>query len=362
MNNNVSILGVGKLGLCLALNLEKKGFNIIGVDVSENYINLLNNKNFVTTEPYVVEYLQQSKNIKFTTNLKLALENDIIFVVVRTPSTPDWKYNPTDIENIASQLINLGRQEKRKDLIINCTTFPGYCDTLQEKLKEYNYYVSYNPEFIAQGTIIKDQINCDNVLIGEADQYAGNLIENIYKQIVESNPIYNRMTRTEAELTKLSVNCFLTTKISYANMIGDIANRLGCNANRVLGAVGTDSRIGSKYLEPGFGFGGPCFPRDNRALAKCGEEVGIDAIISKATDKMNKKHLQYQIEDFIKQNPNKEKIIEVNFITYKKDSILIEESQQLKFVLKLQELGYKIKVLDQRKEVIQQLEKDGIIL
>ena len=83
--------------------------------MSENYINLLNNKNFVTTEPYVVEYLQQSKNIKFTTNLKLALENDIIFVVVRTPSTPDWKYNPTDIENIASQLINLGRQEKQNN-------------------------------------------------------------------------------------------------------------------------------------------------------------------------------------------------------------------------------------------------------
>jgi len=357
MDNNISILGVGKLGLCLALNLEKKGFNIIGVDVSENYIQSLNNKTLVTSEPYVVEYLQQSKNIKFTTDLKLALENDIIFVVVRTPSTPDWKYDHTDIENIANQLINLGKQEKRKDLIINCTTFPGYCDTLQEKLKKYNYYISYNPEFIAQGAIIKDQINCDNVLIGEADQYAGDLIENIYKQMVESNPIYNRMTRTEAELTKLSVNCFLTTKISYANMVGDVANRLGCDANRVLGAVGTDSRIGSKYIKPGFGFGGPCFPRDNRALTKCGEEVGIDAIISKATDEMNEKHLQYQIEDFIKQNPNKEKIIEINFITYKKDSTLIEESQQLKFALKLKELGYNIKILDQREEVLNQIKK-----
>lgn len=354
-NNNISILGVGKLGLCLALNLEKKGFNIIGVDIFENYINSLNNKTFTTSEPYVNEYLQTSKNILFTTDLKTALYNDVLFIVVRTPSTYDWKYDHTDIENIANQLINFGPQPTRKDLIINCTTFPGYCNTLQEKLKKYNYYISYNPEFIAQGSIIKDQINCDNVLIGEADQYAGDLVENIYKQMVESNPIYNRMSRTEAELTKLSVNCFLTTKISYANMVGDIANRLGCNADIVLEAVGTDSRIGSKYIKPGFGFGGPCFPRDNRALAKCGEEVGIEAIISKATDEMNEKHLQYQIEDFIKQNPNKEKIIKIDFVTYKKDSILLEESQQLKFALKLKELGYKIEILDQREEILNQL-------
>lgn len=352
---NISILGVGKLGLCLALNLERKGFNIVGVDIFEDYIESLNNKTFITSESLVNEYLQESKNINFTINLETALQNDILFIVVRTPSTSDWKYDHTDIENIANQLIALGKQPKRKDLIINCTTFPGYCDTLQEKLKDYNYYISYNPEFIAQGSIIRDQLFCDNVLIGAADEYAGGLIMNIYKQMVESNPVYNIMTRTEAELTKLAVNCFLTTKISYANMVGDIANRLGCNADKVLNAIGTDSRIGSKYIKPGFGFGGPCFPRDNRALAKCGEELGIDAIISKATDEMNEKHLQYQIEDFIKNNPDRNKIIKIDFVTYKKDSILIEESQQLKFALKLKELGYKVEILDKREEVISQL-------
>ena len=190
------------------------------------------------------------------------------------------------------------------------------------------------------------------MLIGEADEYAGNLIEAIYKQMCESNPIINRMTVTEAELTKLSVNCFLTTKISYANMVGDIAERLDYDPNVVLSAVGTDSRIGSKYIKPGFGFGGPCFPRDNRALAKCGEEVGVDAVISKATDEMNEKHLEYQIEQFLKQNPNKDVVVEIPFVTYKKESTLIEESQQLKFAIRLKELGYKIKVLDDRSEVL----------
>lgn len=362
MHKNISIIGVGKLGLCLALNLERKGFNITGVDIFEDYIQSLNNKSYNTSEPFVNEYLQSSNNITFTTNLERSLQNDIIFVVVRTPSTTEWKYDHTDIDNIADQLIKFGKQPTRKDLIINCTTFPGYCDTLQEKLKEYNYYVSYNPEFIAQGTIIKDQVYCDSVLIGEADQQAGELISDIYHQMVESNPTYSRMSRTEAELTKLSVNCFLTTKISYANMVGDIATRLGCNADKVLEAIGTDSRIGSKYLKPGFGFGGPCFPRDNRALARCAEEVEIDAVISKATDEMNEKHLHYQLQDFLKNNPDKTKPVEIEFVSYKKDSILIEESQQLKFALLLKKLGYNIVVLDQRKEVLDQLIRYGITL
>ena len=138
-------------------------------------------------------------------------------------------------------------------------------------------------------------------------------------------------------------------------MVGDITSRLGCDADRVLKAIGTDSRIGNKYLKPGFGFGGPCFPRDNRALAKCGEEVGIDAVISRATDEMNEKHLQYQIEDFIKNNPDKNKAVEIDFITYKKESTIIEESQQLKFAQKLKELGYNIQLLDQRQEVLNQI-------
>lgn len=352
---NISIIGVGKLGLCLGLNLERKGYNVLGIDKDNAYVESLKLKTFQSEEKYVSEYLKDSRRFTFSTNIADAISNDIIFVVVATPSTEDHKYDHGQIENIIQQIISFGKQPKRKDIIINCTTFPGYCDTLHSKLVEYNYHISYNPEFIAQGSIIKDQVSCDNVLIGQADEYAGNLIQAIYENMVESKPLYNKMSRTEAELTKLSVNCFLTTKISYANMIGDIAERLGCNADKVLQAVGTDSRIGNKYIKPGFGFGGPCFPRDNRALAKCGEEVGIDAIISKATDEMNKKHLEYQIEDFVKKHPNKNQVIEIEYVTYKKDSVLLEESQQLKFAVKLKELGYNIKMLDTRKEVVKQL-------
>lgn len=354
-NNKISIIGVGKLGLCLSLNLERSGFEIIGIDVNQNYIDSLNSKQYESSEPYVSELLKESNKIKFTTDISESIKSDIIFVVVKTPSDENWKFDHTQIEDVANELIKLGKQPVRKDLVINCTTFPGYCDSLHQRLKEYNYYVSYNPEFIAQGTIIKDQINCDTVLIGEADKIAGDLISEIYQSMVKSNPTYNRMSRTEAELTKLSVNCFLTTKISFANMIGDIAIRLNCNPETVLTAVGNDSRIGNKYLKHGYGFGGPCFPRDNRALNKCAEEVGIDAVISRATDVMNEKHLNYQVEEFIKNNPNKEEVINLDFVTYKKESTLIEESQQLKFAIKLKEMGYNIRVLDNREEVIEQL-------
>jgi nucleotide sugar dehydrogenase len=349
--DKISIIGVGKLGLCLGLNLERKGFNITGVDINENYIQSLNNKTYTTSEPFVNEYLQESKNVKFTTDLKQALENDVLFVVVRTPSTSDWKYDHTDIENIADKLISFGKQNTRKDLIINCTTFPGYCDTLQEKLKDYNYFVSYNPEFIAQGTIIKDQIKCDNVLIGEADKYAGDLINVIYYRMVESNPIYNRMSRTEAELTKLSVNCFLTTKISYANMIGDIASRLGCDADRVLKAIGTDSRIGNKYLKPGFGFGGPCFPRDNRAFGIFAEMMGVYPHISYATDQSNTDHVSH----YSKTLAVEEKVtIIFESVAYKPGTTIIEESQQLKTALYLVNQGYRV-VIRETSRVIEQV-------
>lgn len=355
MVKNISVIGVGKLGLCLSLNLERSGFNVLGVDLDYDYIEKLNKKELVSSEPFVTDLLKNSKNVNFTTNIKESIENDVIFIVVKTPSTNDNKYDHTQIDNIVNFLISNGKQKTRKDLIINCTTFPGYSDTVHEKLKNYNYFVSYNPEFIAQGSIIMDQITCDNVLIGQSDDYSGNLIESIYKKMCTSNPIFNKMSRTEAEITKLSVNCFLTTKISYANMISDISVRMNCDPNVILNAIGTDSRIGSKYIKPGFGFGGPCFPRDNRALSKCAEEVNVDAVLSKATDIMNEKHLEYQVDFFQKNNPDKTKVVNIEYVTYKKDSVILEESQQLKYALKLKELGYKINIQDKRPEVLEEL-------
>jgi nucleotide sugar dehydrogenase len=220
--------------------------------------------------------------------------------------------------------------------------------------------VSYNPEFIAQGTILKNQEKPDIVLIGEGDKLAGDILEKIYKKHTSNNPSICRMSKTEAEICKISLNCFLTTKIAFANMVGDIAINSGYNPEKILLAIGSDTRIGSKYINHGYGYGGPCFPRDNRALAIYANKKGIDALISKASDKSNKLHLDYLVENFIKNNPvNKQVIIES--VTYKPDSTILEESQQLLFVYKLAKKGYSV-LIKERNSVINELkEKYGDI-
>lgn len=354
-NPEISIIGIGKLGLCFALNLERSGYKVCGMDIRESYVNALNSKTFSSPEPSVNEFLENSDFIFFTTDLKKALESDVIFICVDTPSTSEFRYDHSKIETIVGNIIDLGVAKKRKELVINSTTFPGFCEELAACLKPFNYHVSYNPEFIAQGTIMEDQINSEHVLIGEADEISGEKIARIYKKMCRINPVINRMSRTEAELTKLSVNCFLTTKISFANMIGDICERYNCEASTVLNAVGSDSRIGKKYLKPGFGFGGPCFPRDNRALARCADDVGVEALISIATDEMNDKHLEYQIESFVLKNKDKEKPVYFQTVTYKPESVSLEESQQLKFAVELKRLGYNVIITDDRPEVLEKL-------
>jgi nucleotide sugar dehydrogenase len=230
---------------------------------------------------------------------------------------------------------------------------PEYCDTLHEKMSSYNYVVSYNPEFIAQGTILRDQANPDMVLIGEGDKEAGDIIQEHYDRMTNNHPRVCRMNRIEAEITKLSLNCFLTTKIAYANMVGDIAIKSGADPDVVLGAIGHDTRIGNKYLRYGYGYGGPCFPRDNRALAIYAGDKGIDAIISRASDRSNNMHLMNQVKFFLDINPEPTTIM-IDTVTYKPESTMIVESQQLAYAATLVKHGHKV-IINERPSVVEQV-------
>jgi UDPglucose 6-dehydrogenase len=348
----IGILGVGKLGLCFALNIEQKGFQVIGIDTNESYVSQLNNKSFYSFEPKVNELLSASKNFTASTDIKSALGKDIniLFVMVATPSESDGSYNHEQIERIAQELIRFGKRTDTVHLVIGCTTMPGYCDTLAEKLESLNYTVNYNPEFIAQGSIIQNQKNPDQVLIGEANAEAGNAIVGVYEKMCENNPIFCRMSRLSAEIAKIATNCFLTTKISFANSIGDLAKKVGAEPEKILAAIGADSRIGNKYLQYGFGFGGPCFPRDNRALGHFAEQNGYELMISKATDNVNRKHLEFQFEDYMKQFSKEDSIV-FDGITYKKGSTLLDESQQLKLAVLLANAGRRVMITDVEKVV-----------
>jgi UDPglucose 6-dehydrogenase len=354
--DNISVIGVGKLGLCLALNLENSGFNVMGCDVNNDYIEELNNKKFISDEPKVTELLKNSTNINFTTSIKNTVSfSNIIFIMVATPSTEDGKYDHRQIESVLNQLESFGKQDEKKILIIGCTTFPGYCDTLTKRLESLNYSLIYNPEFIAQGNIINGQLYPDMVLIGEKEETDGAIIESIYKKMCLNTPTISRMSLTEAELTKLSINCFVTTKISFANMIGDLCNKLNISHENVLKSIGSDSRIGNKYLNWGYGFGGPCFPRDNRALGILCKENEIEPKIPTASDEYNNLHSNYQTE-FLYKNSVKDNKIKIDGITYKKGSVLIEESQQLKVAENLADKGVEVTVVD-AEQVINQVKK-----
>ena len=350
MNKKISIVGVGKLGLCLALNLERKGYEVIGVDVSQDYIDSLRNKTFVSDEEFVNEFLEESKNIEFTTNLSVSLKNDIIFLVVATPSLPDGNYDHQFVDKVMDDYISLGIKDKH--IVICCTTMPQYCDTIAEKMSPFGCSVTYNSEFIAQGTIIRDQLRPDMVLIGQENPDKAQEIARIYEDLVENTPRYAIMSRTEAEITKIALNCFLTTKIAYANMVGDVVLSAGGDPNRVLGAIGSDSRIGGKYLRFGYGFGGPCFPRDNKAFGNFAETVGVVPHISRATDESNKHHLDQQMKNL---DPSETHVFEC--VTYKPESTMLVESQQLALAVKLAKTGAKVKIKE-RSTVIEQIKKE----
>jgi len=352
----ISIIGIGKLGICFALSLEKAGYHVHGVDISESYVKSISNNTFVSLEPQVNEYLQQATKFTVSTSIEDAVNfSDTIFILVATPTlSKSSRYDHSVIDKIVDKLLSIQKPKNIKQLIIGCTVMPGYTDSIALKLKDYNYEVSYNPEFIAQGSIIKNQLEPDMVLIGEASNNAGDIIEQIYKKLCINNPVYNRMSPLNAEITKIALNCFLTTKISYANMIGDIAVKSGCDPDLILKAIGSDSRIGNKYLRYGFGFGGPCFSRDNRALYTYSDDINYDAKISKITDVANNYHLNFQVNAYIEKNTDKSIPIIINDITYKKDSYLIEESQQLLFAVKLAEAGYDV-TLENNKVVLTQV-------
>jgi len=359
IHDKVSIIGCGRLGLCTALILEKNGYDIVGVDVFPSYVDMLNKRKLDSLEPQVSEFLAASKNFRATTSIDEAINHsDLILILVDTPTgVAEKSYNHSNLSRVISQIND--RKVKNKHVVICCTVLPGYILTVGRFLLRdcENTSLSYNPEFIAQGSIIDNFLYPDMVLIGEGSKTAGDILEGIYKRLVKNTPVICRMSAESAEITKLSINCFITMKISYCNMIGDIADKsVGADKFDVLRAVGADSRIGTKCLKPGYGFGGPCFPRDNRALAWYAQSIGIQPMLSHATDNYNKFHANVMVDSLIAENRD---VYVFEDVTYKDHCAvpIIEESQKLTVARLLQQKGKKVLIRD-RAIVIQEVQRE----
>jgi len=329
---NITLIGVGRLGICTALVFEKAGYTVLGVDIIEDYVRKINEKTLDSPEPEVNGYLQASKNFRCSCSMEEGVAfSDMLFVCVDTPSTGGKRhYDVTKLSNVLSKINKL--KPSNKHIMIMCTVMPGYIREVGRHLIRdcSNTTLNYNPEFIAQGAIMYGFLNPDVVLIGGENEEVSNKLVEIYTNATLNKPYMAVMNPESAEVMKISLNCFITTKIAYANMIGDLADLTpGADKLKILQAIGMDSRVGPKCLKPGWSFGGPCFPRDNRALLGYAEKMGFDAKISRATDEMNELHVQKMAEDYIKMGLE---VYEFVGIAYKEpcNVPIIEESAKIK--------------------------------
>lgn len=350
----VGIIGLGRLGLAAALCMEKHGVHIVGCEISERVVQQVNDRTFDSPEPSVTPLLKESKNLKATTSLEEAVDfSDLILIFVDTPTGvgESKSYDHSKLGKVLSAINSL--KPKNKHISIGCTVQPGYIANVGKMLVEdcEGCTLNYNPEFIAQGSIVHDFLHPDMVLIGCENEAAGDRLAAVYGAVVENEPRICKMSPASSEICKLAVNCYVTMKITFANMVGDVADRTeGADKFDILGAIGEDSRVGTKCLMPGYGFGGPCFPRDNRAFGYHATAMGVQALLSEATDAYNKKHAAFQAEDFLKQNLDTYVFEDV---VYKDNCLvpIIEESQKLAVGLLIARAGKRVLIRD-REEII----------
>ena len=345
----IGLIGAGRLGICLALLIEKAGYEVLASDNRVDYINSLQKGIIDTAEPEVQQYLSNAKNIEFTTdNIRVISECDLIFTLVATPSLADGSYDVSAVWKVINDFKDIPILLDEKSLVVGCTTNPGDCNDFQEALKDTGIDIFYNPEFIAQGSIIRDLQNADMVLIGGDGNHKTEL-EQMYEKIQMGfiSPSIYFMSTKAAEVTKIAVNCFLTTKISYANMLGEVLTLSGMEdeIDSVLMSIGADNRIGKKYLNYGFGFGGPCFPRDNRAFASYASKVGVSHNIGEVTDAFNEEHATFLKNHFIHKNKKKIPFL-FEYLSYKPNTDIITESQQYRLCLDLLNEGHTVYCAD----------------
>lgn len=357
MKPRLSIVGLGKLGAPMLGVFAHKGFEVVGVDLNSAFVNLVNSGQATVIEPGLQALFDANHaRMRATTDMREAvLNSDVTFIIVPTPSDEAGFFqNDAVIASLRS--IGSALRDKRgyHNVVVTSTVMPGSTGgILRQTLEEASdrkvgetLGLCYNPEFIALGSVVRDMLHPDMILIGESDKKAGDVLEYIYKQSTESKPEYQRMNWINAEICKIAVNTYVTTKISYANMIAEMSDRLvGADADIVTSALGADSRIGKKYIKGAVGYGGPCFPRDNKAFAALGRRLGMKADLAEATDLVNNhqtERLRQAVEMFLPLGGR----VAILGLSYKPNTQVVEESQGIRLALALVKKGYRVVVSD----------------
>ena len=352
----MGVVGLGKLGLPLAATLANAGHTVMAVDLNEDLIDKLNQNIFDFTEPNLNDYLERSaKRITFTTDFGKISSAEIVYLIGPTPSDADGFFLN---DYLLSAICEIGKAwatiSELRTLVIVSTVMPGSTRNVlipcleKESGKKIGDYlqVLYSPEFIAIGSVIKDLHYPDLLLIGGSDAQSIEKHISIMKSINLSNSIVRTLNLEEAELVKILINNYITMKITFANHIAELTDLIpGTNSAIIAEAIGNDSRIGNKYLRPGLGFGGPCFPRDTRALTAFASQLGLSSEISRSVEKINNRQPSAVAKRILELYPES-KSVGIYGLAYKAGSTLVEESQAVKLAAELLHYGLKVSAYD----------------
>ena len=326
---NVGLIGVGRCGLPIALCFEQKGHNVIASSYKEKYVADLQTKKINTTEPHVHELLQNSK-ITFTTDNQYVIDqSDVIYIIVATPSLPTGDYDMQAIDNVVDDIKKYKGNLKDKLCIIASTTNPGYCQTVSDTLKAYECDVVYCPIYVAQGGVYEDFANQDHVMVGTDSKQAFTKAKNFFETLVQSGDQIIALSYTGTEIVKMALNCFSTLKISFANMMGQLLYKSGSwkDKDAFYNLMKLNPNVGTRLIDFGFGYGGPCLPRDNRSLVKFAEKIGYNYELGNLVDQFNDKHVDFLYDYYCTDNKNNLPYF-FSYISYKAGTDLDEPAQQ----------------------------------
>ena len=375
---NITIIGTGYVGLVSGTCFSEFGFNVTCVDKDKNKIENLQNGIIPIYEPSLEDLVKKNiiaKRLSFTTSLsKVFKDSDAIFIAVGTPTNAnnnkaDLKYIYNVIREIAD-LIDINDNPK---LIVTKSTVPvGTGKEIESYILNYrnelkigkNFDIASNPEFLREGSAIEDFMRPDRVVCGVSSEFAKSILKTLYRPLnLRETPILFTKRET-AELIKYASNGFLATKITFINEMADICEKVGADVQDVAKGIGLDGRIGSKFLHPGPGFGGSCFPKDTRALAEIGKESGARTNLIETVIKVNdsrKINMVKKITEAVGSLENK--TIAVLGITFKPNTDDMRESPSLVIVPELLKRAKKVKVYDPvgMNNAKQMAEFDGVI-
>ncbi len=351
---NIAVVGTGYVGLVTGTCFAETGNHVICVDIDANKVTRMQNGEVPIYEPgldLLFERNTRQGRLHFTTDLKSAVDKaQIIFLALPTPPGEDGSADLSYILGVANQLSFIIEDYK---VIIDKSTVPvGTAEkvhaVLAKNLSEDMFDVVSNPEFLREGVAVEDFMKPDRVVIGTQSDRAKELLNELYQPFVrQGNPIYF-MDERSAEMTKYAANSYLATRISFMNEIANLCEKLGANVDMVRIGMGSDARIGKRFLFPGVGYGGSCFPKDVQALAKTAEENNYDFKILKSV--MNVNHIQKHIlVEKIKATLGEDltgKTIGIWGLAFKPNTDDIREAPALYIIEGLLEAGAKIKAFD----------------